>query len=154
MRVRHDPDREILGNLLDRRIDMRIAYMNTDEVNEAVAAQMARKLGADVCGLHPTHSPPAGLYDAVLYNLDDVPRHRRRAVLAEILDSLSTCPRAVHGYDLSEDAASALRLRGVAVAQRLQLGLFRILCRSVLQGLTSVPPDDALLEETWICLAE
>jgi hypothetical protein len=124
---------------------VRIAYVNTDEVNQAVAAQMAVKLGAVVCDLHPKDPPPDGMYDAALYNLDDVPKHQRDDVLEEILRGPATCPKAVHGYDLSEDQAALLRLRGVAVAQRLQLGLFRILCRTVLQNMASVPPDDALL---------
>jgi hypothetical protein len=133
---------------------MRIAYINIDEVNLAVASRMAEKHGAVVCGLPPEGPPPDGIYEAVLYNLDDVPRHRRGEVLAELLRGPSNRPKAMHGYDLSEDQAAALRLRGVAVAQRLQPELVRILCQTVLQNLASVPPDDALAEETWINLAE
>jgi hypothetical protein len=129
---------------------MRIAYIDTDEVNQAVAAQMAKKLGAVVCALNPKDLPPDGVYDAVLYNLDDVPRHRQRDVLDQIVESRSTCPKAVHGYSLSEDQALSLRRHGVAVAQRLQPDLLRILCRAVVRKLESVPPDDALVEETWI----
>jgi hypothetical protein len=140
--------------VFERRIDMRIAYINTDEVNQAVAAQMAGKFGAVVCDLHPKDPPPNGKYDAVLHNLDDVPRHRRRDVLAEILRGLSTCPTAIHCYDLSEDLAASLRQHGVSVAQRLHLDLFRILCRTVLQNLANVPVGDASVEETWIDLAE
>jgi hypothetical protein len=118
---------------------MRIAYMNSDEVNQAVADQMARKLGVVVFGLDPEDPPPDELFDAVLYNLDDVPRHRRGDVLVEVLHGQSTCPKAVHGYGLTEDQAASLRLHGVAVAQRLQLDLFWILCQTVLRNLASVP---------------
>jgi hypothetical protein len=130
-----------------------IAYKNSDMVNQVVAVQLAKRYGAVVRGLHPKDPLPVGLYDAVLYNLDDVSMHRRCDVLSEILREPARCPRAAHGCDLSEDEVASLRMRGVAVAQRLQLDLFRILCRTVLQGLPSVPPDDALVEETWINLA-
>jgi hypothetical protein len=133
---------------------MRIAYINSDEVNQAVAARMAGELGVVVCDMHPEGPPQDGMYDAVLYNLDDVMRHRGVDVLAEVLRGPSTCPKAVHGYCLTEDQAASLRLHGVAVAQRLQFDLFRTLCRTVLLNLASVPPDDALMEETWIDLAE
>jgi hypothetical protein len=83
-----------------------------------------------------------------------MPRHRRSDILEEILRGPSTCPKAVHGYDLSENQVASLRLHGVAVAQRLRLELVRILCRTVFQNRASVPPDDALAEETWINVAE
>jgi hypothetical protein len=129
---------------------MRIAYINTDDVNRAVAARMARTLGVVVWDLHPKDPPPDGMYDAVLYNLDDMMRHRGGDVLAEILRGPSTCPKAVHGYGLSEHQAATLRLRGVAVAQRLQLDLIQTLYRTSVLNLVSVPPDDALVDETWI----
>src|SRR5262249_910703 len=81
MRARDVLDREVLGDVLGGRPDMRIAYMSTDEVNQAMATLMARKLGAVVCCLNPQDRPPDGQYDAVLSNLDDVPRHRRRDIL-------------------------------------------------------------------------
>lgn len=133
---------------------MRIAYLNTDEVNQAVAAMMASTYGDVVHGLRPKDAPPDGRYDAVLYNLDEVPWHRRRESLADILYGPSTCPKAVHGFDLSEEEAEMLRLHGVAVAQRLQPELFQVLHRTVLRNLLRVPPDDALLEETWINVAD
>jgi hypothetical protein len=141
---------------LDRRFRMRIqiAYRNFDEVSHAQAARLARLFGADICDVHPSDPPPDGMYDAILYNLDEVPWHERHAVVAELLNNSSPCPKAVHGYDLSEDEAAQLRLRGVAVAQRLHIDLFRVLCRTVVRKLASVPPDDALVEETWINLAE
>jgi hypothetical protein len=133
---------------------MRIGYVTTDEVNLAWAALMARKCGAVVRRWVSKLAPPDGTFDAILYDMDDVPRFRQGEILAQLLRARSTCPRAVHGYALSEDEAASLRMQGVVVAQRLQLELFRILCRAVRQQLASVPPDDALLEETWISLAE
>ena len=55
---------------------MRIAYVSTDEVDQALAARIAAECGAVVCNLLPHDPPPDGLFDAVLYNLDDVPRDR------------------------------------------------------------------------------
>src|SRR5262245_21342095 len=100
-------------------MSIRIGYYNTDEVDQAVAARMARGFGAVVCGLHPKDRPRDGAFDAFLYNLDDVPAHRRCDVLAEILHERSDRPRAVHGYTLSEAKAALLRLHGVVAAQRL-----------------------------------
>jgi hypothetical protein len=133
---------------------MRIAYLNTDEVNQAVAASMARRYGGVVYGLHPKDPPPDGRYDAVMYNLDEMPRHGQDEVIAEILRGPSNCPKAVHGYGLSEQQAVLLRLHGVAVAHRLGIELVRILCQAVRDGQASVPPDDALVEETWISVVK
>jgi hypothetical protein len=129
---------------------MRIAYMNIDEVNHAVAAQMAKKYGAVVCSLRPNERPPDGKYDAVIYNLDEVSRESRGDYLAQILHSPLRCPRAVHGYDLSDEEAITLGLAGIAVSQRLELGLIGVLCRTIVQRISNVPPDDALSDETWI----
>ena len=133
---------------------MQIAYVNTDQVNQAEAMKMAKKYGAVVYGLRPKDPSPEGRYDAILYNLDDVLRHERSRIIEGILERPSSCPKAVHGYDVSEDEINLFRLHGVAVAQRLQPELVRILCRTAFQNLASVPPDDTLLEETWISLAE
>jgi hypothetical protein len=133
---------------------MRIAYMTTDEVNHALAAQLARKCGAVVHKVRPGDTPPDGWFDAVLYDLDNVPTDRRRAFLAQILAGAPARLTGIHGYDLTEEQSEALRMRGVAVAQRLQPDLLRALCRAVVQKLTTVPPDDALVDETWINLAQ
>ena len=36
----------------------------------------------------------------------------------------------------------------------LELDLFRVLSRAVIRKLARVPPDDALVEDTWIMVAE
>ena len=53
---------------------MRIAYMTNDEVNRALAAQMAGECGAFICALAPTESPSDDQFHAVLYDLDVLPR--------------------------------------------------------------------------------
>src|SRR3954471_9312014 len=113
---------------------MRIAYATTDEVNQALAMQLAEECGAVIHGLLPKDAPPDGQFDAVLYDLDDVPRRQRREVLARLLSGPSSCPKAVHGYDLSEEQASALRLRRIIVSRQLEPELFRSLRRAAGHG--------------------
>jgi hypothetical protein len=64
---------------------MRIAYVSTDEVNQAWASQLAAKCGALICSLRPKDPRPDGRFDAVLYNLDDVPRDERSALIEGFL---------------------------------------------------------------------
>jgi hypothetical protein len=115
---------------------------------------MAGRVGATVGRLGLDDGVPEGSYDAVLYDLDDVPAHRQRDVLLEILRGAAAGPRAVHGYGISEKQAISLSLRGVAVAQRLDLDLFRVLWRAVRRNPARIPPDDALVERTWVMLAD
>jgi hypothetical protein len=133
---------------------MRIAYATTDDVNHALAARLAGPFGATVTPFHPEHVRPRGRFDAVLYDLDRVPPDRRPGLLEEILSGAPACPKAVHGYSLTEEQAAATRLRGVAVAQRLHPDLVHTLCRAALRDLTAVPPDDALTDPTWINLTD
>ena len=132
---------------------MRIAYVTTDEVNLSMAARMAATYRAAVCPLSPAVVPPYGQFDGVLYDLDGVPRHRRPAMLAEVLSVAPTRPSAVHGYDLSREQAEALRRCGVAVARQLDPALFRGLRRAVLRGRVTVP-DATQTDLTWVNLAE
>jgi len=74
---------------------MRIGYVATDEVNQALAARMAAKCGAIICHLHPGEVHPDGLLDAVLYNLDDVPRDQQPAFLEELCLGTPDCPTAM-----------------------------------------------------------
>ena len=99
---------------------------------------------------HPSDAPPGEPFYAVLHDLDAVPADLRPEFLTRVVSGLRHLPMAVHGYSLSEQQAEALCRRGVAVAQRLHLDLFRTLCRSVRRCLESVPPDDALTDLTWV----
>jgi hypothetical protein len=133
---------------------MRIAYATTDDVNRALAAQLAMAFGAVVKGIPPGSAPGDGRFDAVVYDLDSVPPDGRAALLEQILSGRWRCPMAVHGYSLSEGQAAALRLRGVAVGQRLDRELIRTLCVAALRAFTTVPPDDALSDLTWVNIVE
>ena len=129
---------------------MRIAYMTTDEVNRTSAAQMAGECGAFICALAPRDSPPDDQFHAVLYDLDDIERQQRAELVAQIVSSPSTRPRAVHGYDITDEQVSTLRRHGVAVSKRLHAGVIRSLCKAVQPSLATVPPDDDQTELTWI----
>jgi hypothetical protein len=130
---------------------MRLAYATADEVNRALATQMAAECGAVVCHVRPGDAPPEGLFDAVLYNLDDVPSDQHAAFLDGFCHDPPVRPTAVHGYGLADEQADTLRRHGVAAAQRLNLRLFRSLCKAVRKTRASVLDADAL---TWINLVE
>jgi hypothetical protein len=106
---------------------MRIAYVATDELNRTLAAQMAAECGAIICHVRPGELRPDGLFDAVLYHLDDVPRDQRPAFLEGHCLGALDCPTAVHGYGITYEQAKALRRHGVAVAKRLHPALLRSL---------------------------
>jgi hypothetical protein len=138
---------------------MRIAYVNTDEVNQDLAERTASEYCAAVCILVPEGPPPDGLFDAVLYNLDDVPRDQQPAFLEELCLGTTDCPTAVHGYGIADEQAQALRRHGVAVAQRLHPALLRSLCTAGLckaarRSRATVPSDGALTDLTWVNLAK
>lgn len=133
---------------------MRIAYVSVDEVNQSLAARMAASLGSILSGFDPEDGCPLAGFDAVLYDLDRVAPERRAALLREVRSQREPFPKAVHGYSLTEEEARELGLRGVAVAQRLNLRFLRSVCATALRGLVSVPPDDAMSDSTWITLQD
>ena len=96
---------------------MRIGYVATNEVNQALAAQRAAKCGAIVCHPRPGEVHPDGLFDAVLYHRDDVPRDQRPAFLEALCLGAPDCPTAVRGYGIADEQGPASRRHGVAVAR-------------------------------------
>jgi hypothetical protein len=88
---------------------MRIAHVATDEVNQSLAAQWAAKCGAIICHPRPGEVHPDGLFDAVLYHRDDVPRDQRPAFLEELCLGTRDCPSAVHGYGIADEQGPAPR---------------------------------------------
>jgi nitrate reductase cytochrome c-type subunit len=131
---------------------MRIAYMTNDEVNRALAAQMAGECGAFLCALAPTESPSDDQFHAVLYDLDVLPRLQRAELVAQIVSSPSTRPRAVHGYDITDEQARILRRHGVAVSHRLRAGLIRGLCKAAQPSRETVSTEEDRTELTWVNL--
>jgi len=133
---------------------MRIAYVNTDEVNQDLAERTASDYCAAVCILVPEGPPPDGLFDVVLYNFDEVPRDQRSALLERLRQATPHRPTAVHGYDITDEQARTLRRHGVAVAQRLHPALLRSLCKAALRNHATVPSDGALTDLTWVNVAK
>ena len=131
---------------------MRIAYLSNDEVDQALAVGMARECGAVFCARLPPDPPPDGLCDAVLYNLDDLPRDRRSDLLEELRRATPDRPTAVHGYDITEEQVRVLQLHGVAAARRLCPGLIRSLLTVPRRDRETVPQDDAGTQLTWVNL--
>jgi hypothetical protein len=131
---------------------MRIAYMTTDEVNQALVAQLVAECGAVVCTLTPTESSPTGRFDAVLYDLDSVPRDERPSLLERLGRGQPDRPTAVHGYGITIEQARDLNRAGVSVARRLRPRLFRSLLSAVRRDRETVPPVDAGTELTWVNL--
>ncbi len=132
---------------------MRVAYFNSDQVNQHMAAQIASGHGAILCNLSPHHPVPEDLYDAVLYNLDDVPRDRHSSVIERLCCGEANQPAAVHGYGMTDEQAMTLRRYGVAAARQLHSGLFRILIDAVRRNRRVVPPDSKSTNLTWVNLA-
>src|SRR5690242_7571999 len=99
---------------------MRIAYCSTDEVNRHRAEEMASACGLTLCPLDPKDPSPNEAFDAVLVDLDFWPIGEQREVLAEPLAGQGVRVAAVHGYNVTDDQAEALRQQGVAVYRRLR----------------------------------
>jgi hypothetical protein len=63
---------------------MRIAYLTTDDVNAALAAQLAADCGLSLCQLAPQGAAPDGEFDAAVYDLDFLPAGRLGRLLADL----------------------------------------------------------------------
>ena len=133
---------------------MRIAYATTDEVNLVLAVKMASRWGATVSLVRPGDLAATARCDAVLHDLDVVPRDQRTAFLEELRHGTQDRPTAVHGYGIADEQAEALRHHGLTVAQRLHRGLLRSLCQAAQPSRAAIPPDDDLTGLTWINLAD
>ena len=131
---------------------MRIAYFSNDELDQALAAGMARECGAVICPRNPQDPSPDGPFDAVLYNLDDLPRDRRSVLLEELRRATPDRPTAVHGYDITEEQVRVLQLHGMVAARRLCPGLIRSLLTAPRRDRETVPQDDAGTQLTWVNL--
>jgi hypothetical protein len=133
---------------------MRIAYVTTDEVNLVLAVKLAGRWGATVSLVRPGDLAATAHYDAVIHDLDVVPRQQRNTLLEELGDGTPDRPTAVHGYGITDEQAKLLGRNSIAVAPRLRSGLLRSLCQAARPSRAIVPPDDALTTLTWINLAE
>jgi hypothetical protein len=117
---------------------MRCAYLTLDEVNRDLAGNLAGALGMGLDILSLRDAAPDGQFDAIVYDLDFLPRDDRERVLARLRARRATEPVAVHSYHLSDRHKSLLRRRGVIVARRLSPQLFALL-QAACQRATDVP---------------
>jgi hypothetical protein len=124
-------------------MDMRIAYLTTDEVNLDYAAKFAEGVGATLSLLFPKDPAPDGWFDAVLYDLDSLPPKERRELLSHLLGGALPYPRGVHSYNLTREQVTGLRRLGITVTKRLK--------RVVLQTLTFVNQGSDRIK--WATLA-
>jgi hypothetical protein len=106
---------------------MRFAYLTTDEVNEALAMEMAQACGVALETLVPKEGPPDARYEAVLIDWDHWPPERRAEFLAGLCDGPPPWRVAVHGYSLEDGIAETLRARGVVMHRRLRPEVIRLL---------------------------
>jgi hypothetical protein len=132
---------------------MRIAYVSTDEVNQDLAARIAAKFGMGDCKWLPKDRNPHDLCDAVLDNLDDVPRAERPALIEGFRYAEPDRPTAVHGYDITDEQARTLSRNGVATARRLHSDLLCVLFIEARRHRKTVSPDGDRTELTWVNLA-
>jgi hypothetical protein len=131
---------------------MRIAYFTTDEVNHTLAVQLTAECGAVVRTLLPKQVSPDSLFDAVLYDLDSMPKDERSALLERLCSGQAGRPAAVHGYGITIEQVRALNQAGVAAARRLHPRLLRRLLSAVRRVRETVPADDSGTELTWVNL--
>jgi hypothetical protein len=102
---------------------MLIGYLTLDEVNLALANELAEECGAVLLAISPMDAPN-GLIDATVYDLDHLPPEWRKQILGELLANTALTPLAVHSFNLDEEETEALRNRGVVVLRRLERCLF------------------------------
>ena len=132
---------------------MRITYVSTDEVNQDLADADRREVRRGICKRLPKDRKPDDLCDAILYNLDDVPRAERSALIERFRRGKPDRPTAVHGYDITDEQARTLGRNGVATAQRLHSDLLCILFIEARRHRKTVSPDGDRGELTWVNLA-
>jgi hypothetical protein len=104
-----------------------LAYLSTDEVNQALALQLAAQLGVGLELLSLEDGPPDAAVVGMLYDLDYLPPDRKQEVLSELLAGALPCAVAVHSYNLDEDQVEQLVQNGVTVSTRLEAKILEAL---------------------------
>ena len=99
---------------------MLAAYVTTDDVNSALAQQFAEECQTQIHDLRPGEMPSDLAFDAVVYDLDDLPAEHRCVIIAELLAAPSPRAVAVHSYTLDDREETGLSRNGVVVARRLE----------------------------------
>jgi len=117
---------------------MRFAYLTTDEVNQALAVEMAANCGVILCPFAPKDGSSYGTFDAVLCDWDSWPENGRSSFLSELKHGALPKRLAVHGYNLTSDEVTSLLTKGVIVYRMLKAEAFRLLSE----------PDNLVIPET------
>jgi hypothetical protein len=131
---------------------MKLAYMNSDEVNQELAVRVAALHGAVVYRLVPDSPLLDGPFDAVLYNLDEVPSGERSVLLDRLCLDSPHRPTAVHGYDITEEQARSLNRSGIPYTLRLHRDLLRNLLSAARRNREVVREDAVATDLTWVNL--
>jgi hypothetical protein len=97
-----------------------LAYLTTDEVNEATVARMALAYDAIVVPFYPKDAPRGAQFDAVLYDLDCLPADRGRKLLGDLLSAPTEKPAALHSFNVDEGLRQDLQRKGVSVFRSLR----------------------------------
>jgi hypothetical protein len=104
---------------------MRIAYVTLDDVNRFVVRRWTG--GNNIRVECPAVTAPAAIIDtadAILLDLDHLPEPFRAAWLERVLTNGMAGRVLVHGHNITDAEAAALRRRGVRVCRgRLRRGL-------------------------------
>ena len=102
-----------------------LAYLTTDEVNEATVARMALAYGAIVVPFYPKDAPRSAQFDAVLYDFDCLPTERGRKLLVDLLSAPAEKPVGLHSFNVDEEVARDLERKGINVFRRLKSDCLR-----------------------------
>src|SRR5262249_15007704 len=97
---------------------------------EHLAHELATEGGDRLCPLMPRDWPAGGEYDAVLYDWDHLPAELQEEVTRGLLHGPLPHAVAMHGYNLGDGQAEALRQHKIAVDRRVQRRVFRFLRRA------------------------
>jgi hypothetical protein len=97
---------------------MRIAYYTLDEVNRFLVRRWAHDAGARlVCPDGPRLNDECPGTTALLLDLDHLPADVREAWLRRVLAGETGMPVLVHGHNIADAEAMALRARGAHVCR-------------------------------------
>jgi hypothetical protein len=97
-----------------------LAYLTTDEVNEATVARMALAYDAIVVPFYPKDAPRSARFDAVLYDLDCLPADRGRKLLGDLLSAPNEKPVGLHSFNVDEGLRQDLERKGINVFRTLK----------------------------------
>src|SRR5262249_30871012 len=102
-----------------------LAYLTTDEVNEATVVRMASAYGALVVPFYPKEAARSADFDAVLYDFDCLPVERGRKLLADLLSEPARKPIGLHSSNVDEGLRDDLERKGINVFRRLKSNCLR-----------------------------